>query len=87
MFHLHIDLWRVLRKHFEIWICKPVNILICSIHTPTCYKLAMILKIWTVLSFPSSSLCPLILAAAENLEAVLDPLNQATQDLQVLEVS
>ena len=47
----------------------------------------MILKIWTVLSFPSSALYPLILAAAENLEAVLDPLNQATQDLQVLEVS
>ena len=47
----------------------------------------MILKIWTVLSFPSSSLYPLILAAAENLEAVLDPLNQVTQDLQVLEVS
>ena len=49
----------------------------------------MILKnMDAVLSFHSSSLYyPLILAVAENPEAVLDPLNQATQDLQVLEVS
>ena len=40
-----------------------------------------------VLSFVTSSLYCLIIAVLEDPEAVLDPLNQATEDLQALEVS
>ena len=40
-----------------------------------------------ILSFVTSSLYCLIIAVLEDPEAVLDPLNQATEDLQALEVS
>ena len=40
-----------------------------------------------VLSFVTSSLYCLIIAVLEDPEAVVDPLNQATEDLQALEVS
>ncbi|RLN28449.1 phytoene synthase 2, chloroplastic-like [Panicum miliaceum] len=49
-------------------------------------KRAYVGKAKKLLSLPvASSLYPLIVAVPEDPEAVLDPLNQATQDLQVLE--